>query len=158
MTERRVRTRTRTEESPARVVRVRNKPQQEKKSDLHKRLDGFLQTISECDIAAANAAERKARAEADLYALMKKFGINQHRFQNMLAERGITKGRDTSVIDPKKFHDACESDKDFYSAITVGIQKARTVLPMKTLDNMTTTIPGRVGEDTVKVTYEKERK
>lgn len=63
-------------------------------------------------------------------------------------------GKTQNVIDARKFYDKVDED-DFFSAISVLVTKAKELLGQKELDKITTSIPGKAGEEKLKITYDK---
>ena len=114
-------------------------------------IDALMKSISE---AQERIAEAEAILKTDipaLHALMRARGMEMHRVDDIIAELYQSAGRASNIIDPKGFRKLVPDDADFYSAVSVSVVKARELLPKKQLDSITTNVPGKPGEETVRV-------
>lgn len=100
-------------------------------------------------VAAATAAQE---AQAKLFAAMKASKLIEFKEGLYIATIERASGRSSNTVDPVKFRKAVKDDAEFFGAITVSMTEAKKVLPEKTLKTMTTTIPGKAGEESVKLT------
>lgn len=98
----------------------------------------------------AEATLSLADAEARLLAAMQDMKLVETKEGRYIATVERPSGRTTNVVDPRKFYAAVDED-EFFSAVSVSLTEARKVVPAKTLDKMTTKIPGKVGDPRVKV-------
>jgi len=129
------------------VTRIRRNKPVDKTSEI----ENLMKLISEAEETIALKQAEIKSAMPELYELMKAQGIEQHRCEDIVAERYRPAGRATNIVDPKAFRKLVPNDTEYYAAIAVSVTKAREVLPKKQLDSITTTIPGKLGEETVKV-------
>ena len=113
-------------------------------------MDDLMKSIAN---SQDEVAKLGIKITADLAALHKLMGAAKtkfHQVENIVAEVYCPAGRATNVIDPKKFKKAV-SEKDFWESVTVGVTKAKALLPDKVVAGMTKTIPGKVGDETIRV-------
>ncbi len=129
------------------VTRIRrNKP-----VDKTAEIEELMKSISSAEAIIAEQNEHIKQSIPKLYDLMKAQGMEAHRVDDIIAELYRSAGRATNIVDPKAFRKLVTDDAEFYSAVSVSITKAKEILPKKQLDSITTTIPGKLGEETVKV-------
>lgn len=110
----------------------------------------LTETLERMEMMAAMAEQNEA-ARIQIMAYMKANKLTDMKVAKGSANISHTKGRATNTIDPKGFHELCESDKDFYSAISVSVTKAKEVVASKALERITTSVPGTVGPDVLKI-------
>lgn len=124
-------------------------------STLHeKRAKELLQLISNIEVEISELQDALKANLEELESEMKEGGIDKLTKGNATATFVRSAGKSQNIVDPKKFH-SCVDEKDFYSAISVSITKAKELLGQKELDRITTTIPAKVGEEKLKITYGK---
>lgn len=121
-----------------------------------------LQTIANLRSAAERMMKQAAGEEADLFVAMVNakldhldgFPEGSPNLDGPMAVADITQspGKGQNFIDPRKFRAAVKDDKAFYSAITVGVTKAKDILSGKELERITVFTPGKLGEKKLKIT------
>lgn len=128
----------------------RNRPSPGKAAQLS-RIEELMKSISNAQ-TEANRLGAQVKAETlELYTLMKSADLSRHTTADATADVYRSAGRGTNVVDPQGFRRLVKNDKEFFSAVTVSVTEARKVLPQKQLDTITTMLPGKPGEETVKV-------
>lgn len=116
----------------------------------------LLKSIAMADYQIDQLNHQKALATEELYREMKRRKITSFGQAAVANAEIVTPpGRATNVVDPKGFRKLVKDDKTFFSAITVSVTEAKKILPERTLKTITTTIPGKTGQETVKVTVDK---
>lgn len=140
-TVRRVRRRT-----DANVAQAGNEINFKKRKELGDLIELVVQRKREVSEAALGLQD----AEARLLAAMQDMKLVETKEGPYIATVERPAGRTTNVVDPRKFYAAVDED-EFFSAVSVSLTEARKVVPAKTLDKMTTKIPGKAGDPRVKV-------
>lgn len=116
-------------------------------------IESLMKSISDMQVSLAELTANLTTYKESLYAAMKAAKVSQHKVAGILAEIYCPPGKAQNIVDPKKFHELT-SDKDFYSAISVSVTKAKEVLPGKELATIMTKIPAKPGKETVKVAFD----
>lgn len=98
----------------------------------------------------AEATLSLADAESQLLTAMQDMKLVETKEGRYIATVERPAGRTTNVVDPRKFYAAVDED-EFFASVSVSLTEARKVVPAKTLDKMTTKIPGKAGDPRVKV-------
>lgn len=130
-----------------RIRRNRRAPSVDNTAEIER----LMQSIAASQQAIEQHKANIAMCSVELYDEMVTGKVEAHTVNNIVAERYRPAGRTTNTIDPQGFRQACDNDKDFYSAISVSNTKAQQVVPAKKLATITTSTPGKVGEETVRV-------
>ena len=114
----------------------------------------LLKSISnlENEIGELNASLKGIVEELEV--LMKESHLSRVAEGDAVAEFVRPAGKAQNIIDARKFYAKVDED-DFFSAISVLVTKAKEILGQKELDKITTTIPGKTGEEKLKITYKK---
>jgi hypothetical protein len=86
--------------------------------------------------------------------LLKEAGLVTYQAHGAVASMVASPGRASTEIDVVAFR-AAVSDADFMSSISVGVTKAKKVMTDKELGKVSTKIPGKPGEPTLKVVLQK---
>lgn len=115
------------------------------------RIQALVSAVAQNQEEAAAASARAKTALGELETAMKAAGLKECRAGDWVGELFRSPGRKSNIIDPKKFRQLVKDDKDFFSAISVSVTEAKKILPERTLDSITTEIPGKVGPETVRV-------
>lgn len=121
------------------------------------KLEGLMEAYGNAEALAAQAAAALSRAKEAVEKEMKRVKLTEFAHDFIKAEFVKSPGRATNIIDPEGFHGLCPDDKSFYSAVSVSNTKARTIVPMRQLDGVTTNIPAKPGEESLKITIEPSR-
>jgi len=100
---------------------------------------------------AADAADRMGVIMGEAEALMKTTDMKHYMNNVAVADMIATKTNDKTIIDPEGFREVCTTDEDFYSAVTIGIGKAKKVVAEKTLDTVSEKIKGGTGAPHLKI-------
>lgn len=116
------------------------------------KIEALMKSIANSQALIAKETKATAEATNELYSLMKLAKKTVHVAGDVTATLFRSAGRATNIIDPKGFRKMVESDKEFYSCISVSTTEAKKVLPEKQLATITTTKAAVPGEETVKVT------
>lgn len=114
-------------------------------------IERLMKSISQSQEAVKRHNANIAMCTVELYDEMKRGGIQTHAVDGIIAERFRPKGRATNKIDPQGFREAVADDADFYGAVSVSITAAKKVLSEKQLKPIMSTTPGKLGEETVRV-------
>ena len=122
-------------------------PHKEKAEEL-------LQLISniEVEISDLNSALKENMEELEEH--MRKGHLSSVSAGDALAEFVKPAGKAQNIIDPKKFYERVDED-DFFSAVSVLVTKAKELLGEKELGKITQRIPGKTGEEKLKITHKK---
>jgi hypothetical protein len=115
------------------------------------KVEELMKSISESSEEAARLTAKVKTATAELYALMHAMKLAEYTCGPLIAEVYRPAGRATNIVDPKAFRKMVTNDSDFYAAVNVSVTSARKVLPEKLLATITTTVPAKPGEETVRV-------
>lgn len=89
----------------------------------------------------------------ELEELMKKYKVQKHEGNISIAEFVVPPGRSTRIIDPVKFREKVQDDRDFFSAISVSVTKAKKVLSEKEIDSISDIRPPKEKEPILKVRH-----
>lgn len=146
------RTRTATPE-PARRVRRRSGLSTADETNFKKRaaLGELINLVALRQDELASAASLLADAEGKLLAAMQNMHLLEVTEGPYVATVERSAGRATNVVDPLGFRKLVKDDKEFFGAITVSMKAAKQLLPEKTLQRITTNVPGTPGDPKVKV-------
>lgn len=122
-----------------------------------KALKAHLKLIAKAE--ADMSASRRLAAEAEIYMLDT---MRKHKIESVTGDDGEvatitqTAGKGSNYIDPLALRKKVKDDKDFYSAITVSISKAKDILSGKEFEALAKFTPGTPGEPKLKVSYPKD--
>lgn len=115
-----------------------------------KELGDLIELVVQRKREASEAALGLQDAEARLLAAMQDMKLVETKEGPYIATVERPAGRSTNTVDPKAFYDLVSED-DFFAAVSVSMTEAKKVLPTKTLEKITTTVPGKAGDPRVKV-------
>lgn len=141
----------RTHAAAARIKRVRVggairvQPKVVNKDD-HDRMQQLLKSISQGDLATAQWAARRKGLCDELHKLMNTYRLPQLESEHGTAEVYRPKGKASNTVDAKAFYERVSED-DFFECVKVSVTKAKEVLSGKELDEITDTVPGKLGEE-----------
>lgn len=119
--------------------------------DFNREAAQALSNVLSLQAQAATLATELAAAEASLMAKMKRGKLVEIGVQGHVATIERAAGRTSNVVDPKKFRSLVKDDNEFFGAITVSMTEAKKLLPEKTLGRITTSTPGKAGEEKIKI-------
>lgn len=124
-----------------RVVRVRMRPSAEVEQKA--RLETQVKAAAALQESIAARTDQLKERMQEIERLMKLCGLQTyatHEGDEAFFE--TPEGRSTTVVDPRLFYNAV-GEKNFWSAVTVGVTKAKEVLSGKELERISRkTIPG----------------
>ncbi len=120
--------------------------------DNTKAIEALMKSISTAQESIEVASATVKTGISDLYDLMKASNLSAHAVEGIVATLYRPAGRSSTVISPFAFRKAVLDDKDYYSAVSISVTKAKELLPQKVLDTISVIKPAVAGEETVKVT------
>lgn len=124
-------------------------------STLHeKRAKELLQLISNIEIEMSDLNVALKENMEELEELMQEHRLSEVSAGKAHAALVRPAGKTQNIIDVKKFFKAVDED-DFFSAVSVLVTKAKELLGQKELDKITRSIPGKLGDEKLKITYDK---
>ena len=136
----------------SRIRRVR--PGADKTSPQKTRAKELLQLISNIEIEMSDLNVALKENMEELEELMQEHRLSEVSAGKAHAALVRPAGKTQNIIDVKKFFKAVDED-DFFSAVSVLVTKAKELLGQKELDKITRSIPGKLGEEKLKITYDK---
>lgn len=119
-------------------------------TDLKEKLNSLAK--AEASLLAAKATYDKLQEE--LLHAMQAAGQKEVKSGVYTATIVTPQGRSTRTIDVKKFQKKV-TPADFYACISVSVTEAKKVLAEKDLNAISTTVEGKQGEETLKITKTK---
>lgn len=127
---------------------LRNRP-----SQATGRITDLMKSISENQDTIA-AASAKVKVElAELLILMQASKRDTYSVDAITAEVYRPSGKTTNTVDVAAFRKLVKDDKEFYSAVSVSVTKAKEILPKKLYDSIVTSTPPVAGEPAVRVRH-----
>ena len=140
------------EQRASRIRRVR--PGTDKTSPQKTRAKELLQLISNLEEEIGGLQYALKENLEELETVMKGGKLSEVSAGKAHAALVRPAGKTQNIIDVKKFFNAVEED-DFFSAVSVLVTKAKELLGQKELDKITRSIPGKLGDEKLKITYDK---
>lgn len=140
------------EQRASRIRRVR--PGTDKTSPQKTRAKELLQLISNIEVEMSDLNVSLKENMEELEELMQEHRLSEVSAGKAHAALVRPAGKTQNIIDVKKFFKAVDED-DFFSAVSVLVTKAKELLGQKELDKITRSIPGKLGEEKLKITYDK---
>lgn len=134
-----------------RTRKVRTAAMAEDNSRLGTLVGTYLDNIDE--IHKLEAGNEALLEEAS--TLMKARGLTEYRTATGEAEFYAPTTRGKTVIDPRKFFSTVQNKKDFYSAISVSVTKAREVLSEKEIASISEIYSAKAKERVLRIRRKK---
>lgn len=144
------------------LTRVLRKPAAKPESNVNvaaekKNLFALLQGIADNDVVIKKAQEQDKQLRAELFEAMKAQKNYSLALQNGAAMAQIVElvGNASNKIVPSLFQKLV-SEEDFFSCVTVGIEKAKKVLSEVELTRIMVRTPGEKKPETLEVIFPKK--
>lgn len=122
-----------------------------------KGLESQLEKLASIHEAKKALERQEQEIQLEMFHVMQEHKILKIEADGNEAEIVRKQGRATNVINVEKFQKLV-SAKDFYECVTVGVTKAKAVLPAKELAAITTCVPAEVKEPELAVSYVLDKK
>lgn len=136
-----------------RISRVRTEVAPEEKARQLRLMKEKLKSIAENQIEIDRLSKVVAGLTTGLMQDMKAGKLSH--VENSIAFVDIVRsaGKASNVIDVKAFFKKVGgATDDFFAAVSIGVTKAKDILGQKELDKITTTTPGKAGDEKLKLT------
>ena len=116
------------------------------------RLKELAVQIDRHNVDIEQRAKARSAMQDEAFEIMQELGIKSFDVPRVgTHEVEQKKGNASNTIDTRKFM-AAVSEEDFHSSINVVKARAEEVMPKKTLEKITTTVPGKLKDPTYKFT------
>lgn len=112
--------------------------------------DELLQSLAEAKRRMSAMALEVSKKEAELFDAMRAVGKTSVEVAGATASITQHPGKSSNIVDPKALFSKL-SNGEFFECVTVSVTKVKQYLAAKELERITTTVPGKPGEPTLKV-------